>query len=165
MKGKYSSYRIFLTAVNAIVLLSMIGLITSGITMSQYVFPNSNIGLSMSFARKLHMAAAYGGFIFMSIHIGLHWAMFMGMSKRMGKNKKYSKGWTAVLRMVAVLIAVYGIYAFIEHDILLYVFLVNEFVFFNFEEPVIYFFMDYLAIMGLWIFIAHYMAKFIKSYK
>lgn len=165
MKGKYSPYRIILTVVNTIVLLSMIGLIISGITMSQYVLQNAEFGLSMSFARKLHMVAAYGGYIFMSIHIGLHWAMFMGMSLKMRNNTYYTKRWIVVMRVTAVLIACYGIYAFVEHDILSYVFLVKEFVFFDFEQPVIFFFIDYLAIMGFWIFIAHYTAKITKDYK
>ena len=38
-------------------------------------------------------------------------------------------------------------------------FLRNQFVFFDFEEPLIFFFGDYLAVMGLFVFIGHYLAK------
>ncbi len=38
-------------------------------------------------------------------------------------------------------------------------FLRNQFVFFDFEEPLIFFFGDYLAVMGLFVFIGHYLAR------
>lgn len=53
----------------------------------------------------------------------------------------------------------YGVYAFAKRSIPSYLFLQAQFVFFDFEEPLILFFLDYLAAMGLFVWIGHYLAK------
>ena len=47
----------------------------------------------------------------------------------------------------------YGIYA---------LFLRTHFVFFDDSEPLIFFFIDYLAIMGLFVFVGHYLSGWLK---
>lgn len=42
-------------------------------------------------------------------------------------------------------------------------FLKNQFVFFDFEEPMILFLLDYVSIMGLFVFISHYFATGLKQ--
>lgn len=49
----------------------------SGIMISRHIFPSLNGGLS--FARTAHLLASYWGFVLMSLHIGLHWRMAVGM--------------------------------------------------------------------------------------
>ncbi len=39
----------------------------------------------------------------------------------------------------------------------------NPFVFFDFEEPLIFFFLDYLAVMGLFVWAGHYLAKLVRK--
>ena len=39
----------------------------------------------------------------------------------------------------------------------------NPFVFFDFEEPLIFFFLDYLAVMGLLVWAGHYLAKLVRK--
>ncbi len=53
-------------------------------------------------------------------------------------------------------IALYGLYAFIKNQLLSYLFLTTSFVFFDFERPAVLFFTEYLAIMGMFIFLAHF---------
>ena len=43
-------------------------------------------------------------------------------------------------------------------------FLQSEFVFLDYEESKLLFFLDYLALMGLCIFIAHYSAKLVHRF-
>lgn len=43
-----------------------------------------------------------------------------------------------------------------------YLFLQIRFPFFDFEEPLFFFFMDYLAAMGLFVWIGHYLVKTIR---
>ena len=62
-----------------------------------------------------------------------------------------------------MVIAVYGVYAFWKRDIGNYMLLKTEFVFFNYEEPLIFFFLDYLAVMGLFIFAGYYISQFLKK--
>lgn len=64
-----------------------------------------------------------------------------------------------------LLIAAYGIYAFIKREFLTYMFLHSEFVFLDYEESKPLLFLDYLALMGLCIFITHYSAKLVKRWE
>lgn len=61
-----------------------------------------------------------------------------------------------------VLIAVYGLYAMFRRDIPNYLFMQTQFVFFNFEEPLVFFFLDYLAVMGLFVFAGYYAGKAVR---
>ena len=49
-----------------------------------------------------------------------------------------------------------------RRNFLTYMFLRSEFVFLDYEEPKLLFLLDYLALMGLCIFIAHYIAKLVR---
>ena len=78
-KGKYTPIRILQTLLNILLLASMIGLMVSGIILSRKVFDFLPVSGGMGFARMLHMLASYWGFLFMSLHLGLHWSMVMGL--------------------------------------------------------------------------------------
>lgn len=160
-KGKYTVYRSFQTILVAAILLCMAGSMVSGIVLSQYVFKFMNIRSGSSWARVMHMLCAYWGFVFMSIHLGFHWNMMIAMAKK--ALKKDSVVFTTVLRGIAVLIAGYGAYAFVKRDIWNYLTYRNHFAFYDFSEPVIFFLLDYLAVMGLFVFAGHYFSKFLKS--
>ena len=56
LHGRYSQSRLFMLAIDALVFLSMIGLMISGIMLSNHVFAFLGIRGGMSFARLLHMA-------------------------------------------------------------------------------------------------------------
>ena len=58
----------------------------------------------------------------------------------------------------------YGIFAVVRRGIGDYMLLKNEFVFFDFSEPLVCFFLDYLAVMGLAVCIGHYFAALLKWY-
>lgn len=95
----------------------------------------------------------------MSIHLGLHWTMIMGI---VSKGRKKSGGRTILLRVIATVIAAYGVYAFFARQVGIYMLLRSHFVFFNYEEPLILFLIDYVAIMGGFVFIGHYLSKILK---
>lgn len=69
-----------------------------------------------------------------------------------------------VFRFMGFLLAVYGVLAFIKRDIGNYMFLRHHFVFFDFEEPLISFLSDYIAIMALFVFVGHYFTEFLRWY-
>lgn len=158
-RGKYNAARVLQTAVNLLTLLAMLGSMVSGILLSRFVFDDLPIHGAASFARKLHMLSAYWGFILLSLHLGLHWEMFIGMAKKALKRRVLSKPWVCGLRLVAALIAVYGAVVFVQSDIPSYLFLINQFVFFDVEQPFFVFYGHQLAMMGLWVWVAHYGKK------
>ena len=74
-KGKYMSERILQTVTNSAVLLSMLGLMVSGIILSREVFAFLPISGGIALARPLHVLSAFWGYVLMALHLGLHWNM------------------------------------------------------------------------------------------
>lgn len=160
-KGKYTPARILQTVTNFAVLLSMLGLMVSGMILSREVFAFLPISGGIALARPLHVLSAFWGFVLMALHLGLHWNMILGMVRK-ATGSAASGRMQKLLPIAAVLIAGYGLYAFLKNQFLSYMFLTSSFVFFDFERPVLLFFTEYIAIMGLFIFLAHYVSKGIQ---
>ena len=161
LKGKYTPFRSVQTVLVFLILICMISSMVSGIVMSRYVFDFLPIQGGWGWARTLHMLAAYWDFVLMSLHLGLHWNMMMGMAGRAAGESSPHRTW--LLRIIGILIAGYGVFAFIRRQIGSYMFLRIAFAFFNFEEPLILFFADYLAAMGLFVWLGHYLAKALRA--
>jgi hypothetical protein len=157
-KGKYTPIRILQTVTNFAVLLSMLGLMVSGIILSREVFGFLPVSGGIALARPLHVLSAFWGFVLMALHLGLHWNMILGMVRK-ATGPVTSKPRRILLRIAAALVAGYGLYAFLKNQFLSYMFLSSLFVFFDFERPVLLFFTEYIAIMGLFIFLGHYVSK------
>jgi hypothetical protein len=154
-KGKYTPIRILHTIVNICLLAAMLCLMCSGIIMSSHVFPFLSAGHGMAAARPVHLSAAYWGFVFMSVHLGLHWS---GVTSKM-KSKKT----IYIFRTAAVIIAVFGVICFFKNNIASYMFLRNQFAFFDYGVNKILFFFQLLAMIELWAFIGYYLKKSIRK--
>lgn len=160
-RGKWSPVRMFQTAVNTALLLVIAGLAVSGIIMSRYVFSFLPVQGGRSFARTLHMLSAYWGFCTMSLHLGLHWGAVLAAGRRL---VKAPPAWgKPLLQAGAALISLWGLYAFIHRELGTYLLLQTAFVFFDFEEPLALFLLDYLAIMGLLAVIGYYGQKLLLT--
>ena len=164
-KGKYNVLRILTLCTTSLVLVSMLAQMYSGILMSRYVFDFLPFNGGMSLARRLHILGAYWGFLLMSLHLGLHWNMILGMFRKAAGIKSKAKSRSIIAFVVGLVIAAYGLWAFIGRDFSTYLFLKSEFVFLDYSEAKILFYIDYLALMGLCIFIAHYSTKLIRKFK
>ena len=163
LKGRYTSLRLLQIILVAGVLLCMMGSMISGIVLSEHVFAFLSIRSGQSWARTWHLLCSYWGFVMMSLHLGFHWSMMMAMAKKHFGESSRMRTW--ILRAVAAGIAVYGAFAFEKREIGSYMLQKSEFVFFNFEEPLVFFFLDYIAVMGLFVFIGHYLAKLLKQHR
>lgn len=175
LKGRYSPARILQTALVFLALLSILGSIVSGILLSRYVFGFLKWKGAAAFARTLHMACAYWGFVWMSLHLGVHWGMVTGMAAKgfshrdsagnsfqpHGRNPFHRGKWIA--RAAGAVIAGYGAFAFVKREIGSYLLMQIQFVFFDYEEPVFFFILDYMAVMGLFVFLGHYLLKGLKK--
>lgn len=164
-KGKYNALRILTLCTTSLVLVSMLAQMYSGIVISRYVFDFLPFGGGMSLARWLHILGAYWGFLLMSLHLGLHWNMILGMFRKATRIKSSSKVRSIIAFIVGLVIAGYGVWVFIGRAFPTYLFLKSEFVFLDYSEPKILFTIDYLALMGLCIFTAHYSTKLIRKFK
>lgn len=66
-------------------------------------------------------------------------------------------------RSMAVAAAGSGAYCFYQAGIVSYMFLKAQFVFFDFKKEIVTVFIEYAAIMVLWIFVGFYAAKGISA--
>lgn len=158
-KGKYRPLRVIQTVVNFSILTAMLCLGFSGIVMSRHVFAAFSIHGPMATARTMHLAASYWGFVLMSVHLGLHWGMVVGMCRKLAGGREMPQIVVWILRVMAALIAVHGLYLFGRKNIISYMFLKQQFVFFDFEQGAAAVFAEYIAMIGFWIFAAYYIAK------
>lgn len=191
-RGKYTPYRVFQTITASLIFLTMLGSAVSGVILSRYIFASLNLG-GAYLARTVHMLCGYWNFVLLSLHLGIHWAMMIGMVSRetliksipaplidessrrgidgkafnqripekMLKNKPY---WKWMARGFAVLVAAYGIYAFVARQLPEYLFGITQFIFFDEDEPMAMFLLDYIAVMGLFVCIGHYIALLLKQF-
>ncbi len=161
-RGKYSPARIVMTVTNFLLAIIMIALPVSGVIMSRYAFSFLQITGGVGTARTVHLLTSYWGFVLMSFHAGLHGQMVV-QAIRKTLLPKSPKGAGVILTLIAAMISGYGIYAFIRRRFADYMFLKVPFVFFDFYEPIIYFMLDYTAIMLLFAFAGYYLLKLLKK--
>ena len=141
--GKYTPRRIFQTVLNFLLLVFMLTQPISGILMSKYLYSSIRIAGSSATARELHLFLAYWGFVFMCLHAGTH--MCAPIKKLQARGRR-----TLTMILIALgAISVYGGYAFVKRRLPEYMFLRSSFAFFDFGEPRIFFFHDYIAMMIL----------------
>ncbi len=161
LTGRYNTLRVFHTAVNLLLPITMLALLMSGVMLSRtvFVFMDLNGGL---FARKLHMLSVYWGFILMSVHLGMHWGIIMDAVRKMTKITAENRSRTFALQIMAVLIALYGVYASFSREIGAKLILYYTFDFWNYDQSPVIFFVDYLSIMGLYVCVTYYAIKLVQ---
>ena len=162
-KGRYTAMRWIQTTLVILILLTMCGSMVSGILLSRHALPFLPLNGGGAFARNIHMPSAYWGFVLMSLHLGFHWSIVVGMAKKIVTKPSNFHKYT--LRSIALLIAGYGVYAFFKRDIGSYLILANQFAFFDFEEPFLWFLLDYMACMGTFISIGRYGSTLFRNTK
>ena len=157
-KGKYNASRFFLTLVNFLIIADVFILLVSGIFMSRIISLPFEEG--MDYARAGHVVVSYWGYIFMSFHAGMNWNIFSAMmfSRRPKKN-------SVMPQVIAVALMLWGVSAFQRRSIAEYLFMNSQFVFFDFEEPIIFFLLDYLAIFILFACAGNYFMKALRSFE
>lgn len=160
IRGRHHAVRVVWCIINILTLAAMLALMYSGIAMSRHVFAFLPIRGGMAPARRLHILGSYWGYLLMSLHLGLHWGMVLNV---FGKRRAVQRKYQITGFIISLIIAVYGVYAFIKRDFPTYLFLRREFVFLDYDEPRLLFLLDYLALMGVCIFIVHYGAKLLKK--
>lgn len=153
-KGKYSLLRTLYLIVNLALFAVMVGMMISGILLSRHVFAALPIQGGASLGRLVHMVCAYWGFALMALHLGLHWNMIL---KRV-RIKKHT-----LVFLCSTAVAAYGLSVFLRRRLIEYMLMRTEFVFLDFGESKLYFYAEYLAMMGLFIYVAHYGAVLLKK--
>jgi hypothetical protein len=141
--GRYTLLRIFQTGLNFVLLACILALAVSGAMLT--------LVINTGFARLCHMLCAYWAFVLMSLHLGVHWQVIMQRTGLTRVNK-------IVLRVLAALLAVCGVWAFAKTGIWRYMSMQSEFVFFDFDAPLIVFFAQYIAMIALFAVCGYYIS-------
>lgn len=163
-KGRYDAVRCINTAINLSLCVVMPALLISGVFLSRDVFAFFGLEGGQS-AHKLHILTAYWGIILMSAHIGMHWDMIMGALRKAARTAPATRNRTRLLRAAGLAVALYGAYAFFEREFGPKLLLSDTFGFWNYDEPAVFFFIDFIAVMGLCVWIVHYIRKFLQNRK
>lgn len=164
-KGKYNWLRASVALIDVLLCFIMVSLAVSGVIMSKHIFIFLPIEGGSGWARMIHMIASYWGFALMSIHLGMHWNMILGLINRtIWKNERAV--WRTIGSKVAVMVfCCYGVHAFIKRQLGDYMLLKTEFVFFDFGEPLLFFLADYAAVILLFASLGYYFSKLLKTIK
>lgn len=158
-KGKYTAPRILQTALVLLLFLCMLAQMVSGIAMSRHALPFPDVPISTSTARLLHLSCGYWSFVLVSVHLGLHWSVFLGLGRKLRGGRVLSTTGRLILRLLAAGISAYGLYCFLQQKILDYMFLRTEFVFFDYEKAAPLVIAELLSILVLWMLVGYIFQK------
>ena len=159
-KGRYSALRIVTVMMDLTLILLMILQAISGISMARHLPDAVPALLRRSVARSIHMTCAYWCFTFMCVHAGFH---MNALTARM--KQRFSPVAFSMLRIAVWLAALYGMYAFVKRQLPGYMFMQIQFAFFDYEESLICFFADYLAVMALFLLLGHLLGGVLRKGK
>ncbi|MGG0425852.1 DUF4405 domain-containing protein [Priestia megaterium] len=162
IKGTYNVRRILKIVVNLLFLVSMVVVMISSVPISRDIFPYFSINNDM-IVRQIHVLTAYWGFIFMTVHIGVSWGTIINAVRKMTGITGMSRIRTIVLRVLAVLIVIYGVQTSFERDLGSKLIIYDPFGSYILDNSAMGFLIDYLSIMGIYICGTHYALKFVRS--
>ena len=139
LRNKYSLQRAVMTAMDALLFALLILQAVSGIMMAKHTFGFLPHVGRRSIARTIHMTGAYWSFALMCVHAGFH---MLPLVRKLQKRPAWRK-----IAAVGVLVSIYGVYALVKRQLPGYMFMQIQFAFFDYDEPLVFFLLDYLTIM------------------
>lgn len=158
-KGRQTPIRIFQNILVILVLVSLIASAVSGVIISRYLFKFLSLPYSAIISR-IHMLSAYWGFVFMSMHLGLHFNMILQILK---KKKHFSKAIKATAKILTAMLFAYGIFAFFKRDIAGYLFLKNQFFVLGDNELLPLYIFDYMTVMFSFALMGHGISSLLRK--
>ena len=161
LKGKHNVRRILQIGINLLFLATMALMMISAVLISSDLFPFIPIN-NDTMLRQIHVQTAYWGFIIMAVHIGLSWGMIINSARRMTGLTGTSRTRTIALRILAVLIVIYGVHSSFEREMGSKLTIYNPFGNWFNDDSLIRFLIDHLSIIGIYICGTHYALKFIQ---
>ena len=157
-KGRYAARRVASTTINALLLTAALLMVVSGVLNSELLFSLTQVELDL-LPRGLHTAAAYGFLMLIGVHLGMHWKMIMAETGKLAGGSAVflpPRLRSASLPVAAVAIAAYGVVASFERSVLSRLTAYYSFGDWEFDESIVGFFAQYVAIVGLYAVLTHY---------
>lgn len=133
----------------------MLTLLATSLMISQTVFSILPLTSTVTM-RQIHTLVAYAALLIAGLHLGLHWAMLMGIARSRFGISTVSKSRTYLHRASATVIAAGGAYALSDQKVGSKLLMQQSFEFGDLEASVPMFIMQHVAIVGLFASLAHY---------
>lgn len=163
-KARRDARGLFNIAVTLLLLVAMLALLVTSVLIS-----NALSGVLSAYGgftvRQIHTLAAYWVLVIISVHLGLRWPMLMGIARALTGISKPNAMRTLALRVIAVGLAIHGIWSSFELAIGTKLSMQMTLDWWNFEESVAGFFIHCIAIAGLYICLTYYAMKWVHGRK
>ena len=161
LKGRPEPRQLIIKGINLSLLVSMLTLLVTSVIISQGVFSFLPLSSTVS-ARQIHTLVGYLALLIVSVHLGLHWTMIMGVARRMLKVTEDNQLRTLVLRILTAGIAAFGIQSLFAVNVGSKLLMQFSMEFWDFQSATVAFFLHHAAIIGLGAVIGHYALQFLQ---
>ena len=108
----------------------------------------------MGIARGIHLVVSHWAFLLMSFHLGLHMTLLQA---------KFSVKQIKMMNSSLFIVAIYGLYAMWKYDVLSYMFYQNQYMYYDFQQSLLYFYLNYLSMAITWIVMAMFLLDILKK--
>ena len=149
-KGKYSPYRIVMTAVNMLLLAAIAVTALSGMSMSGHAVPFMYGLINVMTARTLHLAMSYWSFILMGVHIGLHMKAMTAKLPDMGKT---------AFKVILTGVSGVGLWLFLKSGIVNYITFRTHFAFLDYAAAKWLILLQNLAMLLFFVLIGYVLSE------
>ena len=153
-KGKYTPTRTTSAVINIALFAAMLCCMVSSVLVSGKVFAFLNLG-GARIGRTLHLVSTAWVFVLMSLHLGLHLAPF---ANKLKKHRQFL--WAG--RIIAVLLAAYGVYVFVDRAFYEELFYLTEFKFFDTDKSAALYFFETIAMSAAFATLSYYGKKLLQ---
>jgi hypothetical protein len=154
-RGRYDARRVFIVALQLLLIVNMIILLVTSIAISKSLFSAFPIPYS-NYMREVHWFSAYWVMVIVGIHLGLHWARIMALSRSILRLSSTNAPGTWLLRVAAALLAGVGVWSFSVLGVWNHLTFTYSLDVWNFKTSVTPFFGHWAAVVALPAIATHY---------
>ncbi|MGO7564296.1 DUF4405 domain-containing protein [Rhizobium leguminosarum] len=153
--GRYDRRRAFVVALHLALIVNMIIMLVTSVVISKSLFSALPIPDSI-YLREVHWFSAYWVMIIVGIHLGLHWARVMALSRSILGLSPICAVRTLLLRIATVLLAGLGVWSFSVLGVWTKLTFTYSLDVWNFKTSVTPFFGHWAAVVALPAIVMHY---------
>ena len=157
-KGKYTPYRVTMTAINILLMAAFILTAFCGMSMSGYAVPFLYGMAPVSFVRRMHLSMSHWAFVLMGLHLGLHIRTMIAKVK-MGEKARL------IAASVFAIIAGIGLWLFLRNNMPDYLFFKTPFAFLDYDKAGILVFFENVLMLLFWVFTGHHLSLLLTAVK
>lgn len=156
-EGHYSVSRIARLVLNMLLLLAVMGTLTSAVFISRTVFPSLEFRGEL-FSRAVHVCCAHWCFLLAAAHLGIY-GKRLGAAPGRHVHASHSCWRDCILPVLCAVPAAYGAYVFLSRDLVYPLTMNGAFMLWNENERVIFLILDYGALFFLCAWAAHALSR------